>query len=112
MSSCAWPVWPISTNNDSRPRALGVILSSEQVLNLLLSRKRKLASFAPNIFFLRNYSQPQRLKYRALKEEISRRSNQGEMNLDIRNDKIISRLFMQKSFLWRATIRLSGSQSQ
>ncbi len=62
----AYRVGPMGTNGDSRPRPLKVILSSEQDLKLLLSRKRKLASFAPNIFFHRNYSLPERLKYRAL----------------------------------------------
>ncbi len=38
-------------NDYSCPRPLQVILSSEQDLELLLSHKRKLASFAPNIFF-------------------------------------------------------------
>ncbi len=60
----------MGTNGDSRPRPLEVILISEQDLNLLLSRKRKLASFAHIIFFRRTYSLPERLKYRALKEEI------------------------------------------
>ncbi len=50
MSVCkAYRVGPMGTNGDSRPRPLEVILISEQDLNLLLSRKRKLASFAPNI---------------------------------------------------------------
>ncbi len=47
----AYHVGPMGTNGDSRHRLLKVILSSEQDLKLLLSRKRKLVSFAPNIFF-------------------------------------------------------------
>ncbi len=51
VSVCkAYRVGPVGTNGDNRPRALKVILSSEQDLKLLLSRKRKLVSFAPNIF--------------------------------------------------------------
>ncbi len=52
VSVCkACRVGPVGTNGDNRPRPLKVILSSEQDLKLLLSRKRKLVSSAPNIFF-------------------------------------------------------------
>ncbi len=52
VSVCkAYRVGPVGTNGGNRPRPLKVILSSEQVLKLILSRKRKLVSFAPNIFF-------------------------------------------------------------
>ncbi len=52
VSVCkAYRVGPVGTNGDSRPRPLKVILISEQDLTLLLSCKRKLVSFAPNIFF-------------------------------------------------------------
>ncbi len=52
VSVCkAYRVGPVSTNCGNRPRPLKVILSSEQDLKLLLSRKRKLVSFASNIFF-------------------------------------------------------------
>ncbi len=47
----AYRVGPMGTNGDSPPRLLKVILSSEQDLKLLLSRKGKLVSFAPNLFF-------------------------------------------------------------
>ncbi len=51
VSVCkAYRAGPMGTNDDSRPRPLKVILSSEQDLELLLSHKRKLASFGPNIF--------------------------------------------------------------
>ncbi len=46
------------------------------------------------------------------KEEIQRRSNQGETNLVIRDGKSISRPIIQKAFLWRAPVRLSGSKSR
>ncbi len=52
VSVCkAYRVSSVGTNGGSRPRPLKVILSSEQDLKLLLSRKRKLVSFAPSIFF-------------------------------------------------------------
>ncbi len=52
VSVCkAYRVGPVVTNGGNRPRPLKVILSSEHDLKLLLSRKRKLVSFAPNIFF-------------------------------------------------------------
>ncbi len=52
VSVCkAYRVGPVGTNGDSRPCPLKVILSSEQDLKLLLSRKRKFVSFAPDIFF-------------------------------------------------------------
>ncbi len=63
VSVCkAYRVGPVGTNGDIRSRPLKVILSGEQDLKLLLSRKRKLVSFAPNIFFHRNYSLPECLK--------------------------------------------------
>ncbi len=97
VSVCkAYRVGPVGANGDNRPLPLKVILSSEQDLQSILSRKRKLASLAPNIFFHRNFSLPERLKYRALKEEIPRRSNQGETNLVILDGKIISRPIIQK----------------
>ncbi len=43
-------VGAMGTNNDSRPRPLKVILSSEQDLELSLSRKRKLASLGLTFF--------------------------------------------------------------
>ncbi len=113
VSVCnAYRVGPMGTNGDSHPRPLKVILSSEHDLKLLLSRKSKLVPFAPNIFFHMNYSLPERLKYRALKGEIQRRSNPGEANLVIRDGKIISRPIIQKPLLWRAPVRISGSQSR
>ncbi len=52
VSVCkAYRVDPMGTNGDSSPRPLNVILSSEHDLRFLLSRKRNLASFVPNIFF-------------------------------------------------------------
>ncbi len=48
------------TNDDSRPHPLKVMLSRE------LSRNRKMASVAPNIFFHRNNTLPERFKYRVL----------------------------------------------
>ncbi len=51
VSVCkSYQVGPVGTNGCNRPRLLKVILSSEQDLKLLLSRKRKLVSFEPNIF--------------------------------------------------------------
>ncbi len=47
----AYRTGAMGTNDDSRPSQVKAILSREQDLELLLSRKRKLASFAPNIFF-------------------------------------------------------------
>ncbi len=85
----AYRVGPMGTNGYCRPRPLKVILSGEQDLKLLLSRKRKLVSFAPNIYFHRNYYLPEHLKYRALKVEIQSMSNQGETYLIIRDGKII-----------------------
>ncbi len=41
----------MDTDDDSHPSPLKVVLSSEQDFELLLSRRKKLASFAPNIFF-------------------------------------------------------------
>ncbi len=73
----------MGTNNRSRARLLKLILSSELDLELLLSHRMKLACFAPNVFFHRNYSLPERLKYRALKEEIQRRSNPDEASLSM-----------------------------
>ncbi len=71
VSVCkAYRVGAMGTNNRSRARLLKVILSSEKDLELLLSHRKKLASFAPSVFFHRNYSLPERLKYRTLKEEI------------------------------------------
>ncbi len=52
MSVCkAYPVGAMVTNEDNRPRPLKVILSSEQDLDLLLSRKKKLASLRLTFFF-------------------------------------------------------------
>ncbi len=50
------------------------------------------------------------MKYRALSAELKRRSNQGETNLVIRDGKIISRIIIQKSFLWRVPVKLSSSR--
>ncbi len=51
VSVCkACPVGAMGTNEDSRPRPLKVILSSEQDLELLLSLKRKLASLRLTFF--------------------------------------------------------------
>ncbi len=41
----------MGTNDDSRPRPLKEILSCELDIEILLSRKRKVASFVPYIFF-------------------------------------------------------------
>ncbi len=68
-------VGPVGNNGDNRPRPLKVILSSEQDLKLLLSRKRKLVCFAPNIVFNRNHSLPERL-------------NQGETKRIIRDGRL------------------------
>ncbi len=52
VSVCkAYRVGPVGTNGDNRPRPLKVILSSDQDLKVLRSRKRKLISFAPDFFF-------------------------------------------------------------
>ncbi len=52
LSACkAYHVGAIGTSDDSRPRPLKVIMSSELDLELLLSRKKKLAPVASNVFF-------------------------------------------------------------
>ncbi len=52
VSVCkAYSVGAMGTNNRSRARLLKVILSNELDLELLLSHRKKLASFAPSVFF-------------------------------------------------------------
>ncbi len=81
MSMCkACRVGPACTNGDNRPRPLKLILSSEQDLKLLLSRKRKLVSFAPNMFFSQELFSTRALEVSGA-EGIQHRSNQGQTNL-------------------------------
>ncbi len=54
VSVCkAYRVGAMGTNNRSRARLLKVILSSELDLELLLSHRNKLASFAPSFFSIK-----------------------------------------------------------
>ncbi len=48
------------------------------------------------------------MKYRALKEELQFRKDQGEKDLVIKNGTIRVKKFPHKNFLWRIPVMMTG----
>ncbi len=62
----------------------------------------------PEYFFHQSYSRAERLKYRALKEELQFRKDQGKKDLVIKNGAITVKKFPHKNFLWRTPVMMAG----
>ncbi len=67
-----------------------------------------LYSVMRDYFVHQSYSRAERLKYRALKEELQFRKDQGEKALVIKNGTITVKKFPHKNFLWRTPVMMTG----
>ncbi len=93
---------------NDRPRPVKIILGSVEEKQLLVNRRKMLYSVMPDYYFHQSYSRAERLKYRALKEELQFRKDQGEKDLVIKNGTITVKKIPHKNFLWRTPVMMTG----
>ncbi len=104
----AYRVGTHDSNSTDRPGPVKIILGSVEEKLLLLNRRKMLYLIMPDYFFHQSYNRAERLKYRALKEELHFRKDQGEKDLAIKNGTITVKKLPHKNFLWRTPVMMTG----
>lgn len=86
------------------PRPVKFILGSAEEVNLILNRKYLLHNVHPRVYFHKDYSLQERLKWNVLKKSLEERRSMGEKGLVISNGEIVKRLLWSKPIVVSATM--------